>query len=142
MNGSILGTALFSFDTPNRKGLLDGFSFENIKLYRDQINRINTLLAQIETDDLTFSAFFAAYAVEALSLHKNKSDSTDFLSLTDNILKKYDDLWHQNYRHGVYNFSKSFLTEAADFLQIETGDKNEQFSIWHRSFRTENRAHK
>jgi hexosaminidase len=134
MNGSILGTGLFSFDTLNGKGLLEGFSIKNITPYRININKAEMMLSEIQCDNnenmkewidsLSFSILFADYALDALELHKNTGNLKGFQSKSKKMIKKHKDLWHRNYRPGGYEFSRSFLTKAADFFNAESGDKN------------------
>jgi hexosaminidase len=127
LNGSILCTALFSFDTPSGKGLIDAFSVEKIEIYRKNIEKAEKQLSGILCGDdaplkrfvesLKFSILFADYGLEALQKHKSGGDLKMFQLKTTFIIHEHKKLWNRNFRPGGLDFSISFLAKAAEYFK-------------------------
>ena len=121
MNGSVLCTALFTFDTPNGKGILDNLPQEKIGIFETLIEQTKKELNELEgnmspslekfVEDIRFALLLASYGLEALKWHMNCGIPEKIQNKYSELEAKLRTLWHRDYRDGGYDFSISHLNK-------------------------------
>ena len=125
MNGSILATALFMYDTPNGKGALENVSPDTLTRYEQILNGAELSLQRLDCGGngkvehfqqaLHFAVLFARYGLAGLRLHHGGGDLRSMRTVYEELESRHGALWHQDFRDGGYTFSRSFLEKILSY---------------------------